>query len=302
MPRQIGLALTCALVWFVNPGLPAYASQDDTTPEVYLTSPSSRSLSGGEEKQLRKNLELAKDVAIKVVNVGQAAPLVINETSVRGIERERPAAGAEPLINDHAMSARIVVTNTTLRDITGLGLQFTSKKTSFYVYHWSISLKAGKSGLILIKFMCVSGEPSGMVVQLAGAELGGGRVWGEFPIPSGQTASPNASPKANNQGAPGPTPSSAGAGQVDQKPVLLNAPKPQYTERARENRVMGSAVLRVIVGEDGRVKQAKVVRSLPDFLTEQAIRAAFEMKFKPAMKDGKAVRYLLPMLVDFILK
>jgi TonB family protein len=283
-------------------GSQVYAAQDTTALEVHVTSPSSRTLSGGEEKQLRKKLELAKDVAIKVVTVGQATPLVINEASVRGAERERQAVGAEPMINDHAMSARIVVTNTIQRDVTGLGLHFTSKETSFYVYYRSISLKAGKSGLILIKFMCVSGEPSRLVVQLAGAELSGGRVWGEFPVPSGSTASPIVSPESEDRGAIGPKPSSAGAGDLGQRPVLLNAPQPRYTERARQNKVMGSAFLRVMVGEDGHVKQAKVIRSLPDFLTEEAIRAAFEMKFKPAIKDGQAVPYWLPMLVEFNLK
>src|SRR5439155_5783742 len=114
------------------------------------------------------------------------------------------------------------------------------------------------------------GEPSRLVVQLAGAQLDGGRVWGEFPVPLGSIASPNSSPKSEDRGAIGLTPSSPEAGNIGQKPVLLNAPQPRYTERGRENKVMGAAVLRVMVGEDGHVKQAKVIRSLPDFLTEEA--------------------------------
>ena len=269
MIKQVGLGAACTLLCVVPSGSQVYAAQDTTgiAREVYVKSPSSRALSGVEEKQLRKKLELATDVAIKVVNVGQTTPLVINEASVRGAEREQQAVGAEPMINDHAMSARIMVTNTSQHDVTGLGLQFTSKETSFYVYYRSISLKAGKSGLILIKFMFVSGEPSRLVVQLAGAEISGARVWGEFPVPSGSTGSPNASPKSEDRGAIGPTPSTPAAGDIGQRPVLLNAPQPRYTERGRENKVMGSAVLRVMVGEDGHVKKATVIRSLPDFLT-----------------------------------
>lgn len=302
MAKQFGLALAGVLLCIVTSNLNVHAAQDEAAREVLLASTPFRTLSGGEEKQLRKQLELAKDVAINVVNAGQAEPLVISEASVRGAEREQPVGSAEPIINDHAMSARIVVTNTSQRDVTGLGLQFTCKETSFFVYYWSISLKAGKSGLILIKFMCVSGDPSTLVVQLAGAALSGGRVWGQFPVPSGSTALASAPPKSEDRGAVGATPSSPGSADIVQRPVLLNAPRPRYTERARENRIMGSALLRVLVGENGRVKKAKVIRSLPDFLTEEAVRAAFEMKFKPAMKDGQAAPYWLPMLVDFNLK
>jgi len=124
----------------VTSGSQVYTAQDATAQEVHVKSPSSRALSGGEEKQLRKKLGLAKDVAIKVVTVGQATPLVINEASVRGAERDQPPAGAEPMINDHAMSARIVVTNTSQRDVTGLGLQFTNKETSFYVLRCQCSV------------------------------------------------------------------------------------------------------------------------------------------------------------------
>jgi len=44
--------------------------------------------------------------------------------------------------------------------------------------------------------------------------------------------------------------------------------------------------LRVLVGADGNLQQLSVVRGLPDGLTQQAIAAAREAKFKPAMKDG----------------
>ncbi|HET6854668.1 MAG TPA: TonB family protein [Pyrinomonadaceae bacterium] len=76
---------------------------------------------------------------------------------------------------------------------------------------------------------------------------------------------------------------------VDQKPVRLKAPAPQYTEAARANKTQGTVTLRVLVGADGTVQQVRVVRGLPDGLTEQAVAAAREAKFKPAMKDGKPV-------------
>ena len=65
---------------------------------------------------------------------------------------------------------------------------------------------------------------------------------------------------------------------------------------------MGAAFLRILIGEDGRVKRVAVIRSLPDFLTEEAVRAAFELKFKPAMKQGNAVKFWRLLLIDFNLK
>jgi len=43
----------------------------------------------------------------------------------------------------------------------------------------------------------------------------------------------------------------------------------------------------------------RVVRGLPDGLTEQAIAAARQAKFKPAMKDGKPVPYWMVIQMDF---
>ena len=91
----------------------------------------------------------------------------------------------------------------------------------------------------------------------------------------------------------------AAASSVDTKPVRLHAPTPQYTEAARANRTQGSVILRVLVNEDGNVSAVRVVRGLPDGLTEQAIDAARRSKFKPAMKDGKAVTYWAVLEMTF---
>ena len=86
---------------------------------------------------------------------------------------------------------------------------------------------------------------------------------------------------------------------VDQKPVRLRAPTPRYTEAARANKIQGTVTMRVLVGADGEVKQVRVVRGLPHGLTEQAIEAARQAKFKPAMKDGKPVPHWVLIEMDF---
>ncbi|HXF41064.1 MAG TPA: energy transducer TonB [Blastocatellia bacterium] len=78
---------------------------------------------------------------------------------------------------------------------------------------------------------------------------------------------------------------------VDSRPVLLNEPRPFYTEEARKNKVQGVVKVRILVDESGAVRQVIVTRALPDGLSEQAIRAANQMRFRPAMKNGQAVAY-----------
>jgi TonB family protein len=89
---------------------------------------------------------------------------------------------------------------------------------------------------------------------------------------------------------------------VDTKPIPLNNPRPGYTELARQNRVQGTVTARVLVGADGRVKNVRVVRGLPDGLTDQAISAAYNIKFKPAFKDGKPVAFWAPVIIEFRLR
>ncbi|HKP85703.1 MAG TPA: TonB family protein [Blastocatellia bacterium] len=90
---------------------------------------------------------------------------------------------------------------------------------------------------------------------------------------------------------------------VDSRPVALNNPAPLYTEQARKNKVNGEVRLRILVGDDGLVKQAKVIGDgLPDGLNEQAMNSAYKMRFRPAMKDGKPVAFWMPIMMTFNLR
>jgi TonB family protein len=89
------------------------------------------------------------------------------------------------------------------------------------------------------------------------------------------------------------------AANVDQKPEPLNNPRPNYTEEARKNGIQGIVVARVLVGADGAVKQARIVRGLPDGLNEEAIRTAYQMRFRPAMKGGKPVAFYHSVQIEF---
>jgi protein TonB len=80
---------------------------------------------------------------------------------------------------------------------------------------------------------------------------------------------------------------------VDSRPLLLNSPHPLYTEEARKNKVQGVVRVRVFVDASGAVREVIVTRALPDGLSEQAVRAAYQMRFRPALKDGRQISYWL---------
>lgn len=119
-----------------------------------------------------------------------------------------------------------------------------------------------------------------------------------LPLPSGVLGPPSSSPPVQPRVDP-PSPPNP---EVDTKPVALNRPEPNYTEVARRNHVQGAVRVRVLVGADGAVKRAIVLRGLPDGLDEEAVKAAYKMRFRPAMKDGQAVAYWVTVDVQFNLR
>lgn len=89
---------------------------------------------------------------------------------------------------------------------------------------------------------------------------------------------------------------------VDTKPVQLNAPYPSYTLKAREKKIEGNVRVSILVGTDGTVKKVRVLTGLPFGMSYQAMDAAYQLRFKPATKDGHAVVYWMSVLVEFRLR
>ncbi|MGI9166512.1 MAG: energy transducer TonB [Pyrinomonadaceae bacterium] len=79
------------------------------------------------------------------------------------------------------------------------------------------------------------------------------------------------------------------AKEVDTLAVTSAKPKPSYTKEARRNGAQGYVILKVAVSSSGEITRVRVVRRLPFGLTENAIRAACKLEFKPATKGGEAV-------------
>jgi len=70
---------------------------------------------------------------------------------------------------------------------------------------------------------------------------------------------------------------------------ITSKPKPDYTDEARKLRLEGEVLLRAVFSTSGEVRVLDVVRGLGHGLDENAIRAAQQIRFKPALKEGHPV-------------
>jgi TonB family protein len=87
--------------------------------------------------------------------------------------------------------------------------------------------------------------------------------------------------------------------EVTSKARLLSKPEPTYTETARRNQISGTVILRAVLSANGQVTNIRAVSGLPDGLTERAIEAAKQVKFVPAMKDGRPVSMWMELQYNF---
>lgn len=259
--------------------------------EVRLSSSSGKGVSREERKELTERLD--KNSAIPIIfNNHAGVPVLIKEAKVKGVRRDEQyrSTDGKSVLSDYAMWARLTLENTTARNAKLVCLKFSDAeaKQVFYVNH---IVERRKTAPIFIPFMILTGDPSGLIVELNGALFEDDSVWGNYIFPQ-KGAKPIRAPADAATAMP----------HVDTKPKPLTRPQPLYTEEARTNRVQGSIRLRLQVGADGDVKQVRVINPLPDGLTEEAMRIAYQMKFSPAMKDGTAVVYWSAMTVEFNIK
>lgn len=75
-----------------------------------------------------------------------------------------------------------------------------------------------------------------------------------------------------------------------QTPVeILFKPKPEYTDEARKLKLEGEVLVKVVFTATGEVRVLNVIQGLGHGLDQNAIRAAEQIRFKPAERDGQPV-------------
>ncbi|MGH9487889.1 MAG: energy transducer TonB [Terriglobales bacterium] len=134
------------------------------------------------------------------------------------------------------------------------------------------------------------------------------------PLPQFGQFGPIAAPPGNSFGAvgkgpggPGDDASGGGAcrnapcrvGGNISTPIPIFDPQPQYSPAAREAKFQGTIIIAVIIGADGRVYDAQILRSVGLGLDQKALEAVALWRFQPAERNGHPVRVRADIQVNF---
>jgi len=88
--------------------------------------------------------------------------------------------------------------------------------------------------------------------------------------------------------------------EVTARAVIKSKPDPVYPREARRYQVQGVVKLRIVLDADGNVReQMDVLEGLPYGVTEEAIKAARQIEFEPARKDGRPVSQYVTVIYHF---
>ena len=85
-------------------------------------------------------------------------------------------------------------------------------------------------------------------------------------------------------------------------PKRTFAPRPNYTEEARRARVQGVVILQAVVDAVGNVGYVKVLKGLPEGLTESAVQVVEQWRYEPATLNGEPVPVYINLTVNFSLQ
>ena len=80
---------------------------------------------------------------------------------------------------------------------------------------------------------------------------------------------------------------------------ILEKPHPEYTAEGRSLKIEGDVVIDMVFLANGSVQVNRVISGLGHGLDEAAMRAAQQIKFKPAKRDGQAVDFPARVRIEF---
>ena len=75
---------------------------------------------------------------------------------------------------------------------------------------------------------------------------------------------------------------------------------PVYPPAAEAARVQGVVILEALIGTDGRVTEARILRSIP-LLDQAALDAVRQWQYTPTLLNGVAVPVIMTVTVQFTL-
>lgn len=88
---------------------------------------------------------------------------------------------------------------------------------------------------------------------------------------------------------------------VERLPQPIKKVSPVYPEWARRKGISGTVLVHALIGEDGRIKETRVIKSIAE-LDDYAVRSVKQWRFKPAMTGGEPVAVWVAIPVKFTLR
>jgi TonB family protein len=82
-------------------------------------------------------------------------------------------------------------------------------------------------------------------------------------------------------------------------PIALNSVEAHYTAAAKQARIMGLCLIRLIVDANGMPQSPRVVKSLRPDLDDEALKAVQQYRFKPAMRGDVPVPVMITVEINF---
>lgn len=92
---------------------------------------------------------------------------------------------------------------------------------------------------------------------------------------------------SGQQPSPSPLPASGIPDSTHLEPI--KTPKPYYPDEARDKGIQGQGVIKVLVGENGKVESTEIVSGNP-ILAKAAAEAFKKWRFRPFIRHGKPVK------------
>jgi protein TonB len=87
-----------------------------------------------------------------------------------------------------------------------------------------------------------------------------------------------------------------------EKPQLLKFVPPEYPEMARLSQMQGTVVVKILVGPDGNVMDAQVLKGIHPMLDREALKAARKTRWKPGKQRNIPVKAWMALPYNFTLR
>ena len=126
-----------------------------------------------------------------------------------------------------------------------------------------------------------------------------------FGVPGGKPDGhlPEGDPFASGEGGSSYYGGAITVSKAERPPIPLIQPEPEYPTVAKQARIEGKVILRIVVDIKGDVTNIKVLKSMGHTgMDEAAIDAVKQWKFKPAMTNNKPVAVYIDVTINFRLE